>query len=210
MMARDTVQTVDRRSGSTPPEQTPSFTAEAARVLTEEVKADAAALWSKLLRLYEGGAHKSLGYASWGAYYEAEFGESSRRGYQILEAARVVEALAPVNHGSVTPRERVARELAPVLSENPERVEEVWAEVVQLHGPEPTAAEVRTHVRARSEHSQAATPTDTQVNRYAFVTEMRFHHDASDQAAAEAWARHLVERVTRSGAVCIYKNTRSV
>jgi hypothetical protein len=66
-----------------------------ARRLTDEVKADAATLWAKLLRLYEGGAHRTLGYASWGDYFMAEFGQSRTRGYQLLEAARVRESLAP-------------------------------------------------------------------------------------------------------------------
>jgi hypothetical protein len=119
---------------------------EAARVLTDEVKADAAALWSKLLRLYEGGAHLVLGYSSWGAYYEAEFDESGRRGYQLLDSARVLGAVEPVNNCSL-PSEGVARELVPVLKEDPERVEEVCGEVVAEHGPEPTARQVRDHVQ---------------------------------------------------------------
>jgi hypothetical protein len=47
-----------------------------ARALTDEVTQDAAALWAKLLRLYEGEAHIALGYSSWGAYYEKEFQSS--------------------------------------------------------------------------------------------------------------------------------------
>jgi len=132
-----------------------TLTAEAARVLTDEVKADAAALWSKLLQLFEGGAHKALGYSSWGAYYEAEFNESGSRGRQLLAAARVIRALdagpevTNGNSSTTPPSERVARELVPVLREDPERVEEVWAEVVREHGPEPTASQVREHVKPR-------------------------------------------------------------
>lgn len=114
-----------------------------ARDLTNEVKADAAALWSKLLRLYEGEAHIALGYSSWGEYYEEEFGESGRRGYQLLEAARVINAIEPLNNCSTPLTEAVARELAPVLREDPAKVEEVWGEVVHTHGPTPTAAQTR-------------------------------------------------------------------
>ncbi len=63
-----------------------------ARDLTDEVKADAAALWTKLLTLYEGEAHKALGYSSWAEYYEEEFGESKSQGYRLIEAARVDRA----------------------------------------------------------------------------------------------------------------------
>jgi hypothetical protein len=161
---------------------TVTLTSEAARVLTEEVKADAAALWAKLLELYEGGAHKALGYSSWGAYYEAEFGQSKQQGHRILDAARVVAQLgqSPIGDtlpsrrsagpskwssalgqspmGDSLPSERVARELVPVLRDDPERVEEVWAEVVEEHGPTPTAKQTR-EVRADTGARGRGAPT---------------------------------------------------
>src|SRR5450755_2126049 len=101
--------------------------AETARLLTDEGKADAVAVWVKLLRLYEGEAHLALGYSSWGAYYKAEFGESKSQAYRLLDSARVVEALRSPNGDPEPPAsEAVARELVPVLKEEPERVEEVW------------------------------------------------------------------------------------
>lgn len=117
---------------------------EEARDLTEEVKADAAALWSKLLSLYEGEAHLALGYSSWGEYYEEEFGGSASRGKHLLAAARVVRVLEESGSNLNPPgTDSVARELSPVLREAPEQVEEVWGEVVELHGPAPTAKQVR-------------------------------------------------------------------
>jgi hypothetical protein len=125
------------------------FTVEAARALTDEVKADAAALWAKLLRLYEGGAHTALGYASWREYCAEEFNLGKSRSYQVLDAARVVEAL-PESTNVERPRsEAVARELVPVLRDEPAEVKEVWADVTYLHGPEPTAKQVREKVQAR-------------------------------------------------------------
>lgn len=129
-----------------------------ARDLTEEVKADAAALWAKLLTLYEGEAHIALGYSSWGDYYTEEFGQSRVHGYRLLQAARVADALS--NPGVTPPPEKVARELVPVLRDDPEKVEEVWGEVVELHGPEPTATQVREVVRERGKldvHFSSAT-----------------------------------------------------
>jgi hypothetical protein len=117
----------------------------AARRLTDEVKRDAEALWRKLVELYDGGAHLALGYASWGAYFEQEFGQSGRRGYQLLDAGRVLES---VNHGSTAPpNERQARELVPLL-EQPEQLRETWSEVRELQA-EPTAADVREAVGKR-------------------------------------------------------------
>lgn len=129
-----------------------------ARVLTDEVKDDAAALWGKLLRLYEGGAHTALGYSSWADYCRDEFDMGKRTAYRMLDAAAVVES---VSHGTLEPpaSERVARELVPVLRDNPEQVQEVWAEVVQEHGPEPTAAQVQEKVRHKLDvHTSSATP----------------------------------------------------
>jgi hypothetical protein len=131
---------------------------EQARDLTDEVKADAAALWSKLLTLYEGKAHEALGYTSWADYYTEEFGESKSHGYRLLEAARVDRALTDSPMGERPASERVAREMAPVLKdEGPEAVEEVWGEVVEEHGPAPTAAQVREVVETHRA-PESATP----------------------------------------------------
>jgi hypothetical protein len=121
----------------------PALSTEEARLLTDEVKDDAETLWAKLAWLYRGGAHIALGYSSWGAYYEAEFGKSGRQGYRLLEAAKVAAALP----SDQLVNEAVARELAPVLREDPERVGEVWDEAVDRYGEQPTAAEVRAVVQ---------------------------------------------------------------
>lgn len=127
-----------------------------ARMLTDEVKRDAESLWRKLVELYEGGAHSALKYASWGEYFSAEFGGSTRHGYRLLEAGRVLEA---VTQGSLAPiNERQARELAPLLDE-PETLREAWAEVVHLH-PEPTAKQVREVVERRLPMPRMATERD--------------------------------------------------
>jgi phage N-6-adenine-methyltransferase len=115
------------------------LTRDTARLLTEEAKADAAALWGKLLRLYEGKAHVALGYASWAAYWEEEFGQSKSRGYQLLEAARVDRALSESTIVERPANEAVARELTPLV-DDPEGLAETWAEVIERH-EQPTAAQ---------------------------------------------------------------------
>ena len=84
------------------------------------------------------GAHAALGYSSWGTYYEAEFGGKKSHGYELLNAARVQEL---VSHSAIAESqpatEAVARELVPVLRDDPEQVEEVWAEAVEEHGTDP-------------------------------------------------------------------------
>lgn len=128
-----------------------------ARRLTDEVKRDAESLWRKLVELYEGRAHHALGYSSWGAYFEAEFGQSDKRGDQLLRAGRVVGELRDTTVSPLPTNEAQARELAPLLNE-PDKLREAWGEVVELH-PEPTAADVREVVQGKmGVHYSSATP----------------------------------------------------
>jgi hypothetical protein len=124
-----------------------------ARALTDEVKADAAALWAKLLALYEGGAHTALGYASWGAYCAAEFDMGQSAAYRMLDAGRVVAELEAHSPNGGTPAsERQARELLPVLRDAGEAaMVEVW------HGDRLTAAKVQEAVHDRLRMEQRVT-----------------------------------------------------
>jgi hypothetical protein len=97
-----------------------TLTALEARQLTDEVKADVQRLWSKLLALYEGGAHTALGYKSWAEYCQEEFRMSNGHSYRLLQAARVVNQLpmgsSPQVASQVPESEAIARELVPLLS----------------------------------------------------------------------------------------------
>jgi len=116
-----------------------------ARSLTDEVKHDAERLWRKLVELYDGGAHRALGYSSWGAYFKAEFGGSQSRGYQLLDAGRALELVAQSTTVDSLPRnEAQARELAPLL-DRPDELREAWADA-SANG-EPTALKVREAVQ---------------------------------------------------------------
>lgn len=118
-----------------------------ARALTDEVRGDAERLWLKLLRLYNGAAHLALGYRSWGAYFEAEFGGSRSRAYQLLEAARVVESVQSV--GLEPPQnDYQARELVPLLKDE-QAVVEAWREVKNTYGDKATAVDVKRVVTNR-------------------------------------------------------------
>jgi hypothetical protein len=133
-----------------------------ARRLTDELKAEVEAVWEKLLILYEGEAWRALGYKSWGAYFEAEFGQSRRRGYQLLEAGRV---LVPVKNCSLTPaNEAQARELAPLLDElGEEALVQVWDGLVDEHGLEITAKLVRRAVQAKLKPEVSRAPAPPEV-----------------------------------------------
>jgi hypothetical protein len=164
-----------------------SLTADEARALTDQVKADAAALWVKLLRLYEGGAHMALGYSSWGAYYEAEFGHSARTGKRLLEAARNVDALGDTR---VPPTQNAARELTP-LRADPEALRNAWEEAVDEYS-EPTAKQVRKAVARRrpvlqqSNGQPPAQPPTSEVVSQLIASELRKALRALQEAAQYA------------------------
>lgn len=122
------------------------LTSAAARALTDEAKADTHALWAKLRALYDGDAHTALGYTSWADYCDVEFDMGKSHAYRVIDAARVVELIPQLGNET---SESVARELVPILREDPEEVEEVWAEAVEEFGPSPTARQVRSIVKAK-------------------------------------------------------------
>jgi hypothetical protein len=102
-------------------------------------------------------AHTALGYSSWGAFYEAEFGQSGNYGYRLLKSAEVVRALEgdSPNGNSRPASEAVARELAP-LRDEPDDLRDAWEEAVSRFGEQPTAAQVREVVEPRRAPAPAA------------------------------------------------------
>ncbi len=183
-----------------------ALTCNAARVLTDEVKADSRALWMKLEQLYEGEAHKVLGYASWGAYCAAEFDLTTTRAYELLDAGRVAHIFerSAIAERPVPQSEAVARELAPLRRE-PEAMEQAWDAAVERHGPKPTAAQVREIVRpeppghdirfARIENAADSLRTLPAPDRMAWPTE------AGDVEAMDDALRFLGEWLPAARAV---------
>lgn len=142
--------------------------ARAARALTDRIKEGAENLWRMLLEAYEGGAHTALGYRSWGAYFEAEFGGKKSKAYQLLEAGRVVRAIDANSAIAERPNESQARPLAPIAKTDPERVARIWEATVEERA-NPTAADVGRMVGEHfggstahgvSELLEKLTPTD--------------------------------------------------
>jgi hypothetical protein len=132
-----------------------------ARRLTDEIKRDTEALWQKLVELYEGGAHTALGYSSWHAYCEAEFGMGQSRSYQLLDAGRVAHALHSTNGETAPLNERQARELAPLINDQ-DKLAELWSEVRAEHGERMTAGKVRTAVEKKLAPKPATNVTEKQ------------------------------------------------
>lgn len=89
-----------------------------------------------------------------GAYYEAEFGQSGARGYQLLDAARVSESIQQLLD-EPPPNEAQARELAP-LKDNKQAVVVAWRgaqEIAAEQDKDVTGAIVREAV-ARMVHEE--------------------------------------------------------
>ena len=144
---------------------TTRLSADEARALTDEVKADAAALGAKLLRLYEGGANAALGYPSWGDYCAAEFDIGRSQSYRLLDAGRVVEVIgaqSPIGDSPVN--EAQARELVPLLDQ-PDQLRETWIYVVDEGNGRPTAAQVRERVDAQRDRSEKRGTSATRHQR---------------------------------------------
>jgi len=86
------------------------------------------------------------GHPTFEAYCRQRWGFSRKRAYDLTAAAEAVGALSPMGDIPLPRSERVARELAPLRSDPP-AMREAWSAAVEEHGPEPTAKQVRQHVR---------------------------------------------------------------
>lgn len=135
------------------------FTEAEARRVTDEVRVEVATLWTRVYDLYRGGAHVALGYESWGAYWQAEFGQSGGRGEQLVRAGRVAAAL--IEAGSSAPTsDLIARELAPVLRNAPDELADVWERALASTGGQPKAREVRALVEPYRTDRRPQRPTN--------------------------------------------------
>lgn len=96
------------------------LTTDAARELTDAIKQTSEVLFTLIQRAHAGKAWLALGYSSFHEYVREEFNMSRSRAYQILDQARVVEAIeAALPEGAVMPHisEAAARDLKSVLGE---------------------------------------------------------------------------------------------
>ncbi len=116
-------------------------------------------------------------------------------------SAHVAEARGVSVGDTSSHAERVAVSKARKVAAVPE---EVFTEYIQT-AEKPTRAGL---LRAASDEPAAAPPEPEST--YTFLTELRFQHDARDQAQAEQWAKRLVERVAGAGGICVRRNTKCV
>lgn len=141
------------------------MTVEEARATVDQIKTNLESVRALLFELREREGWRALGYATWQACIQAEFHMSERRSYQLLNAHRVDQILAPAwqeasaffgKNATTEPDrtmvqsavptapipERHARELEPLVAE-PEAVREVYSQVVEQTNGRPTAPAIR-------------------------------------------------------------------
>jgi hypothetical protein len=127
-----------------------------AKAKTDTIKRDLGHVYRGLVEIYERSGHLALGYGSWAEYCRAEFDVGQSRSYQLLDAGRVIRDIeAHFTNVESPPNEAVARELA----KDPEPAE-AWADVIEVNGDKPTAAQARAVVQERQLKDPA---TDKQV-----------------------------------------------
>lgn len=118
-------------------------TVEEARALTDQIRGTVERTWLLLVAAHERQAWKALGYTSFQAYLEAEFGIKRSRAYQLLAHSTVVREIAvAADVHSVDIPEGATRGVKPHLTEVADRVREAVADVPD----EPTRAEVAEQV----------------------------------------------------------------
>ncbi len=67
--------------------------AEQARQLTDTIRGTSEVMYVLISRAHAGRAWEALNYSSWGNYVKGEFNMTRSRSYQILDQARVIEAI---------------------------------------------------------------------------------------------------------------------
>lgn len=101
-----------------------------ARELTARIAENVEGLWQLIGEAYSRKAWSALGYTSWEAYTETEFGMSRGQAYRLVDQARTVAALEeaaglePGELGVDVVSARAAADLKPVLDEVTEQVAE--------------------------------------------------------------------------------------
>lgn len=175
------------------------FSAEEARQVTDEVRRDATSLCLKLVDLHEGGAHLALGYSSWGAYCDKEFGLKRGMASYTLQAGRVIKALEGAEKLPVNVMQ--AGEMAPLL-DRPDELRKAWGEIIEQDS-KPRAIAVREAVRGNGKQEEAVVPEEQQgfnpiqsIHRAAVLTDLAFSVLDNDRQIPE---EEIADTLARAG-----------
>lgn len=133
----------------------PLLTVDQARELTNHIRSTADTLYVLIARAHAGRAWEALGYKSFEGYVTEEFDMSRSRAYQLLNQAKIVEAItAAAPEGTeVHITEAVARDLKSIISEVTGEVEEKTKGL----DPDDAGAVIEELIRAERERKNSTT-----------------------------------------------------
>lgn len=98
-----------------------------------------------LLAIRDRRLYRDQGHSTFEDYCQKRWGWQRAHAYRMIDSAKVAAVLSPM--GDMPETERQARELTPIMRQDPAHVAEVWHEVKQRFGDDVTAADVRTVVQ---------------------------------------------------------------
>jgi hypothetical protein len=141
-----------------------------------------------LTRIREGKLYRET-HGTFEGYCRERWGIARGHAYRLIEATRVSEIVSPMGDTPAPASERVARELAP-LKGDPEKLQETWAEVIEIHGRTPTAEQVREVVVGDHEVSgealpERALPASREKLIIAVICHLSTAKDAAESIAGE-------------------------
>lgn len=136
----------------------PVLTVDQARELTNHIRSTADTLYVLIARAHAGRAWEALGYNSFEAYVREEFDMSRSRAYQLLNQAKIVEAItAAAPEGTeVHITEAVARDLKSIINEVTGEIEDKTRDL----DPDDAGAVIEELIRAERERKNAV-PDET-------------------------------------------------
>ena len=102
-----------------------------------------------LLEIRSRGLHRDAGFKTFEEYCQTRWNFTHQRASQLIEAAHVAGLLAgDEGLATIVANEAQARELAPLMRDDPEAAREVWGELT-AEEERPTAARIRSVVQDR-------------------------------------------------------------
>lgn len=133
-----------------------------------------------LIEIRDGRLYRET-YGTFEDYCAQRWQFTTGRARQLVGAAEVAITVTSGNAPLPVPAtERVARELAPVLRQHGEEaVREAWAEITAAT-PEPTAAQVRDHVRPRLPGPKTADKQAQETGLAVLASDGRWHTGRND------------------------------
>lgn len=155
----------------------PELTVDQARELTNHIRSTADTLYVLIARAHAGRAWAALGYNSFEGYVREEFDMSRSRAYQLLNQAKIVEAItsAAPEGTEIHITEAVARDLKSIISDVTGEVEEKTKGL----GADDAGAVIEDLIRAERERKNAS----EEANGFSLDEEL-----AADQADRDGFA----------------------